>query len=75
MGLYFTWLFGCGYDSDSCRVQGLWSMVEKEEQTPPLDQKTGPGPRRLEKEKAWQPFELLRGEDARHMSIPRKGIQ
>lgn len=47
MGLYFNWLFGCAYDSDSCCVQGLRSVAEKEEQTPPIGQKIEPGPRNL----------------------------
>ena len=38
MGLYFTWVFGCDYDSDPSRVQGVWSMAEKEEQNPRIDQ-------------------------------------
>lgn len=63
MGLYFTWLFGYNYDSNSLRVQGLRSIAEKKKQTPPIGQRTGPRRRSLSSgtrnEKAWEYCEML----------------
>lgn len=41
MGLYFTRWLGYNHDSDSSRVQGVWSVVEKQEQTPSTERRTG----------------------------------
>ena len=42
MGWHFTRLFGCDYDSDSFRVQGLWTMAQKKKQTRPIGRETVP---------------------------------
>ena len=36
MGLYPPRLSGGGYDSDSLRVQGVWSVAEEKEQSAPI---------------------------------------
>jgi hypothetical protein len=40
MRLYFTWLFGYNYDSDSSRVQNSEFMAKEEEKIHPVGQRT-----------------------------------
>ena len=39
MGLYPPRLSGGGHDSDSLRVQGVWSVAEEKEQSAPTDRR------------------------------------
>ena len=55
-------------------------MAEKEEQTPPISQRTEPGLRKLnsvsrKKKTRSNPLYCGRGEVASHMIIPKKDIQ